>query len=419
MLPSGWLYDVLAEKAPSSTLWINPLHTADLEKLQLELDDYTGGTSSGKLDLGLRAFIPSKSCYFSEEEWKKEISSSFVFKSDRFFNPYSPDLGSSRNLIFKDGCWKGVGRNQAATRLDYRHASGIMSHLDVVIEVIFSEVLSKYAPLLNVPVYGAFTFDDQPSSYIIRSSDSIRCSQIPGILEEEDRLLFISYITNKLGVPVSECMLKIMNNLATLLKTGVFHLSPTPDNITIDGRLLDHQSIEWIEGIKTSPIFCQVFLKSPQFKVNEHTKWQEVFNQEITDIGTPINFLSSKYHSLRKAFNILRIPSASWGNLTSHLSIITGLPEVFFKFGKENSKDKISWFKEHLDNAERDGQRIYIYQKDASICLSVGHSIQSELPNILSKLLQVSLKGETSADYQLLNQRLSEVLNSVLKRYLL
>lgn len=178
IFPSTWYFPVPVKAAGSNVFWVNKKLLGVLNTLTenfyklFSLSDLVSN-----YNLGITSYLYTDS-FVSEESWEKYLQGVKILQSERFFNPYSPDIGSGRSAIFDCGAWKGIGRNHAASRIDYVHCHGGMSYLESLIEVSVDRLLNSIDPESHVPLLGAFCYKDQNSSFIIRSSDSIRCGQI-------------------------------------------------------------------------------------------------------------------------------------------------------------------------------------------------------------------------------------------------
>jgi hypothetical protein len=338
-LPETWFASVTAKKSTSTPLWLNSQKSFQeaLSFFNLIFD-----SSNKNIDLGIVSSSMTQPFYFTQEAWDAEISKLKYVKTDRFFYPYSPDLGSARNIIIGNYCWKGVGRNGTAVRKELSHASGYLGIKEAIVELYFDLLLKKISPEMRVPVVGVFLYKEFPSAFLVRSSLLLRCSQIPGYLRDADKLEIKRHISTCFdGAPEDQWLLIAVRRCAKLIRRGFYQTSSTRDNITIDGRILDNYSMDYLDSNDEQNITCQVFY-SPKFDVasvdTRNLEW--LLSDDIELISTPIKFLSSFYFCLMESYSILGIECPKWDEIVSLLIKDTSFPAEFFKFGPTFSDER-------------------------------------------------------------------------------
>lgn len=292
MLPPTFYFKVPIRPYSATPFWTNKEYSNQLEQTKAILNQD---------NLGIQITLHASS-FIKEQEWEKFKKSVSWFEAEKFFNPYSIDHGAGRNVIVGPSHYKGVGRNHAASRTDWLHSWGGMTITEGLSEIIFENILCHHDPAANVPIFGGFLYDENPHAFIIRCSDFIRCEQVVHNLKEEDKKSIIGHIQKSFKhLTQNEWHKNIVKRFISLMKKGIFHRSPTPQNITIDGRFLDQYSLAVYETPETFHIelFPQTSLDLPI---------EELLKLPISFIQTNIDFLYRQCIIIQEAFQRLDLP---------------------------------------------------------------------------------------------------------------
>jgi hypothetical protein len=400
--PDTWYITVPVVRTGSSLFWTNDEFLSQLAGLHEELSSEKAPSSTDKLELGLVTSLPTRP-FYTCEEWDTFTKSIRVLKTDRFFNPYSPDVGSGRNVILKHACWKGVGKNFASTRMDYRHTSGMMAPQEVITEVIFDYVMKIMASSLRVPIWAAGLYVDYPGAFIIRSSEIIRCAQVPGRLEDPERKICKEYLQVSLpGISESDWFMFIIERLAGFLAKGIFHTSATADNLTLDGRLVDNQSIEWIQSRQSPFLLCEVFFKNANRQLGEafaERAFEKIRPENISNISSQCIFLHHSHYALKCAFKAIGLNTIEWEDLVPGLAKQLQLPSLFFSLDKDLVPQKLDYLIAHIREVGSD-QVEYLNIEDRKILINSGKRMNKEIFKSADRLVQVAGAGAETKDFK-------------------
>jgi hypothetical protein len=321
LLPESWFVPVPVKKTPASHFWVNEGHKHELKEAA-ELLNHTLYSDKDNFlnELGIKTSIMSDP-FTSKVEWDEYQNKTITLWSERFFDPYCVDVGAGRNANLGPCQFKGIGRNNLAIRPDWLHSWGGMTIAETITEIVLEKLLSKNLSHLSVPVLGGFIYHYTDNAFIIRSSDFIRCHQLHPIMRKEDRDKIFSYMARKLCLDNSELWhRKILENFITLMKKGFYHQSPTLDNLTIDGRILDHYSLEWSPHENDMPFSCEITFDLPLPKdANETLIATYLKNRSIQKVVSNYDFLAQQFHVLARGFEHLELPTISTEEMITQL----------------------------------------------------------------------------------------------------
>ncbi len=417
LLPETWFIPIPVKTAKSNLFWTNTYYKKDLEELNLQLNILRNDKTSNELNLGIISSLPAEPFYDSQK-WKNYQNSIFYLHTDRFFNPYSPDLGSGRNALLGKACWKGVGRNFTATRVDNFHSSGMLSSSTALTEILFDYVLSKHRPDLRVPIWAAGVYQEQPSTFLVRSNQVIRCSQVPGFIKKEEREIFKQYLKEQIpGIAEKELFHYIMMRLTRSLAQGIYHISPTPDNITIDGRFIDNQSVEWIDFKNESFLSAQIYFKQENISSKERFfsgDYETIDVENISNISTQAYYIQGCHHALFDAFNSIGLTTISWEEIENEVAQIIKLPPFFFNLDKVHIPAKFEYLKAYFNQVKKyDKIEIEVFE-NKWIFINSGSRMNNKTHELFKKMLIIS---RLTNKEHLQPQDLSDLLTRVLSAY--
>ena len=404
LFPESWYLPVPVKPTASKNIWINQRFHNEILTLKAEFDLFFSNKNkmtNDDLDFGIISALNQDSFIRNETEWLQYYNSVSYLKTERFFDPYNPDLGSSRGVIFKKGQWKGVGRNHASIRKTYQHNTGFMSYAETLYETIIDRVMEKYLPPNNfVPIYGVFTFVDYPSSYLLRSSNYIRCSQIPNSIRKEEILKVRKHLANKLSSNdinfwFKEAMLKTI----TSMSMGIFQTSTTGDNLTLDGACLDNGSIDWILPINGKFFFTTITLNETSKRMisqGDILDWKLIFSHQINEIETCYDYLLKSFNNLKDSYTNLKIPTVEWCYFKTIIKKLFSLPNDLDSDSFTTVlEEKLYLVKKFLEVEEKNGAKIFITPlRSGDYLISIGRSMHAELITLLNKLLSLATKND-------------------------
>jgi hypothetical protein len=202
---------------------------------------------SGPLEhIFLNAVIDSRDFIQDQEQFydfykDKLICIAEIFKG----NSERSNYGAGRNILLKDLELKGVGRNNSASRLDYQHAWGGMYLLEAIFEFFLSNLLN----------YSTHLGSERAIAIGVTSETEVLNSDTPAILVRQRSSPRVSMCNKHFIAQSSKAYLErffsdpyffenqILQYL-TLNFNGFFHKSMILENATLNGKIIDCNSIE-------------------------------------------------------------------------------------------------------------------------------------------------------------------------------
>jgi hypothetical protein len=381
ILPDCWFVEVPIKKMRATPFWINQEFEEDLRLGNKLLNGH-----EGPLDLGI-VTDNSADPFMTLESWSQHNKKTYL-KTEKFFNPYSVDIGSGRNAILGPLHYKGIGRNFAACRRDYVHSWGGMHHYEVLAEIFFERNLNSVMPEASVPLLGGFLYEDLDQSFLIRSSKFIRCEQLEVKLEAEEKNKVRDYLLS-LFPNLEMIHQEVASRHIRLYQSGIYHRSPTMGNITVDGRLLDHYSLEifrpcpqlkeglsfeihFVEPIET-PLgpneLREHFLNSPYLKINHS---MDYLIRQIAIVAHSLEGLDIKHLGFHETIDLVKSHFPLWCKYLVDMELrIAKYPELF---------------RELLDSSEQ----IHLRQtKYGTVVFQVGQFLSHQCIPLIHHLLKV------------------------------
>ena len=415
-LPETWYIPVPVVLSEASFFWKNPHQKLDLERVYGKLASlFRLDRDQGQL-FGFETCLPTKS-FYDKDDWDRFMGSVVFLKTDRFFDAYSPDLGSGRNVIFEDACWKGVGRNFAATRTDFSHTSGQLDVPDSLREIVIDRKLSGAANDIRVPLWGAGVYQKRGSAFIIRSASAIRCSQVPGHMEKAEKDVFLNYLKQSLpGLSENDWFVFLIRRLTRHLAHGIYSISATKDNITLDGRLLDNQSIEWVQFSHRAFLNAEFFFKDELVERSQGDAelfLSRVDVDDISNISTQVKSIQHCHMAIAAAFRALGLPWTEWGDLVPELARMLDMPEFLFTLEKNVIGEKLDYIKSFVRQASLvDPLEIEMYGA-RKVVFNTGRRLNKDIYRIGAKLCAVAM----SSGSQVTSEDFSQILQLILLKY--
>jgi hypothetical protein len=391
-LPESWYVFVPTKMTPSLVVWENPQSQKELQDIRLLLNSQ---------DLGLvTALYPHP--FVEYQEWESFKESVQFYPSERFFSPYSQDTGAGRNVIVGPGQYKGVGRNQLATRVDWLHCWGGMSVSEALSELIMERALEAKFPQASVPLLGLYLYEHYPHAFLIRSSDTIRCSQVVANLREEEKKSIFNYLKRHLPPELlaSQWHQFICERFIKLYQAGFYHESPTLENITVDGRVLDHYSFQWCAPIEDKGHFFAEF----KLHDDENTPNKE----NLKSVISSMEFLAMQCLSVGESFEHLGIENLNKEEIISLLK--THLPQHHGFLG--NQLQVMRYVNEHLEEFLKDRDYELIKVDKATYHLYLGQRQRLRVASSTQHLVSFLAKGHDPKNIA----DLKKILESVSKK---
>jgi len=183
------------------------------------------------------------------DEW--HTSADLNLLTERSYGPPEVTIGSSRHVILKDVHLKGIGRNLLAISGSRFHSTGEFLFRDALQSLIIEKILTNRSSVKPLLTLGLLLPTDQdiskaPRVVQIRECDSFRLSQLhPAYLSRHDQKVAKFSLENYFKTnDAQDIFRQITSHLIDSFFKGIFHTSISPENLLLNGRWLDCESIE-------------------------------------------------------------------------------------------------------------------------------------------------------------------------------
>jgi hypothetical protein len=233
--------------------------------------------------------------------------------AERFYGRPYVNLGSSRHALAWDMQLKGVGFNQLCLNGDFHHRWGGFIVRDALKAFLSDIVASKRTKLGTLHTAAAFIYHDHalgkiPLALQLRDAQSYRLAQVhPDFTPQQDKEVVRQHLCRYFHTQDPELMLQtICEHYTHAVAQGIHFRSISFDNLTVDGRFLDCESIDFTTDHRPVPRF--VILIVP----NQHV------NRSLAD--------------LRLAEALQQFPDSYFGDsLVHHIYNLTYLTEYIYR----------------------------------------------------------------------------------------
>lgn len=234
--------------------------------------------------LGLRSIGAQGDSFLDwkkSDSWKKTADLSLM--TERFLYPFNSNIGAGRHVLLKNIHLKGIGRNSLSIQEEFSHSWGGMMIKDALKSILIDQYAQKRSSLGTLKIFGAFIYDQLqtngvPYCVLVRDSKSYRLAQLNPMflsLEEKEKIKVFLYDHFKSTDP-SVMLFKIVDHYIHSYRSGIKYKSISPDNLLIDGRWIDTESIdlnldgsahdEWISLKTTDHLQDDQFEREMPFK---------------------------------------------------------------------------------------------------------------------------------------------------------
>lgn len=256
-----------------------------------ELLHFLGVASKGNL----------ASPFVSLKEWNEWIDKSDLnLLTEKFYHPPSYLLaGAGRHALTPNAHLKGIGRNILSTGEDYSHSWGGLLVRDALKGYLTGLYVSERTLLPQMANFGLFLYsqtddDGVPLVLQIRDSSTFRLSQTySACLLEEEKEVIRSHLVHFFKTSDPSHMLdRIIEHYVHAYSVGVKHKSLAPDNLLIDGRWIDTESLDFNLDGEAFDEWVTVGVVGKEFDLNV------VKNSSMLDMQEDFIFLDSWVHQL-------------------------------------------------------------------------------------------------------------------------
>lgn len=251
--------------------------------------------------LGLQAVHFTGSTFLSKEDFdQRERSADLVLPSEKFFSKPFISMGSSRHALAGNFQLKGIGRNSLCLDEDYYHSWGGWIFRDALKAFVADRLATGKSELGSLKLLGMFLYKDVPKGFPplvlgIREADSYRLCQLEESFITKNEISTVQEFLEKRfpGLRPQEILASIFRNYLNAFLRGVIHRSPNKDNLLIDGRWIDSESLDCTLGDRPMYPFFRVFVK-------DKISFGEGFQKQLKELQLKnVHFYDSWVHHLR------------------------------------------------------------------------------------------------------------------------
>ncbi len=240
--------------------------------------------------------------------------------------PQHIGMGSSRHVLGVNYQLKGIGKNSLAHDEDYYHSWGGMVCRDGLAVILSDHAIEKRTKLGCMKTDAVFRYAKEqlkntPLVLSLRKNNTFRLSQIVDHFISHDEKKFVR--KHLFSIFKTEgahnIFAKIVENYVHAASVGVFHRSVTQENLTIDGRFIDTESIDYTKDSKAIPFYISVGLKKDTHSYGPKIKLvsdKALRNNEIFFYGSWIHDLLLISEMTSKSFKAIFNEDFEYEDLT-------------------------------------------------------------------------------------------------------
>lgn len=280
---------------------INPdsfLDTLELLKLDeiKEKKEYSSDEITSLI--GLRSHNYFTNTFRTKEDFLKQYQSSDnILPTEKFPSSIATSVGSGRHALTHNLQFKGIGTNNLSTQLDFSHSWGGYLPIDGLKALIADEICAKRSKMPALKTVGLFMYDDTelPSKQILalRENNDYRTSTFwRDIINDQLRKIGREHLERIHNSDKQDDLNNlIFDNYIQAYSNGVIHRTPVADNLTISGKWIDTESIDFSIEAKKLETYFFIFIKD---KVENDI---QTFS-DIKDLHKDIYITGSSVHDL-------------------------------------------------------------------------------------------------------------------------
>lgn len=252
--------------------------------------------------LGLRTLLPISNPFLDYTEFNKyKEETDCLLLTERNLLPQLIGKGSSRHALGIHYQFKGIGRNYLAHGEDYYHSWGGYVSRDALRALLCDKVVSQRTMLGCLKTQALFKYeetfiDKTPLVLALRECDSYRLSQInPLFLSPTEKNICLNSLYERFKTKDLEKILtQVIRHYVHAFSNGVVHRSIGQENLTLDGRFIDTDSIEFNESGDCCPFYIKLSVLGNDQKVLKKNSALK----ELIKVGDQVRFNRTWLHDL-------------------------------------------------------------------------------------------------------------------------
>lgn len=270
----------------------------DIDNKDLSLDDAIRLLTLKSVPLPSVSFI-------SKEDYSTMMNKiEYIGFTERSYSSLSSFLGSSRHVLLKTLQLKGIGVNDLLNRANYYHSWGGYPFRDSLKAIMCNCIINDRTSLGAVDIFGVILYREQyikdlPLVILLRDCDTYRLSQISkDYTSNSDMIKLQDFINQKFNHMTPEGILEIIvKNYVDAFLYGIRHKSINRENLLIDGRFIDTESVVFTPKRTPYPYFSTIYIPK---QYSESLIGKPL--KEVLGIGDPFLLSTSFLHDLRLAY---------------------------------------------------------------------------------------------------------------------
>lgn len=238
-----------------------------------------------------------------DDYFKFRDSTKLALLTEKFYGQPYISLGSSRHCLLKDAHLKGVGFNALAITDDFHHRWGGFIARDALKSILTDIIVQKRTKLGSAPILANFIYRNQTLGTIkqclqLRDASSFRLAQVhPDFCSLNEKKLVKDYLFKNFKTQnLQEILTKIIEHYIHSFSVGIYYRSPSFDNLLVDGRFIDCESIDFTLDKRPVPRFVMVAVKG---RLDDETIKDLNFS-DATHFFSELSFIDSSLHYLWK-----------------------------------------------------------------------------------------------------------------------
>jgi hypothetical protein len=216
--------------------------------------------------LGIVATSTALNAFISPEEYEARLGDSELsLLTEKFMFPIVDSAGAGRHVLLKTAQLKSIGRNALCINEDYFHSWGGQMIQDAIKSYVSALYIDQRCKIPSLKIHALCLYDKivtggVQSVLVVRDARTFRLSQLfPHTLNENEKETVRKHLENffieKSPIQMIE---SIIDNYVHAYSVGVRYEGISPDNLLIDGRWIDTESVNILPEKQSHDTWIQV-----------------------------------------------------------------------------------------------------------------------------------------------------------------
>jgi len=248
--------------------------------------------------LGIKSKGFESKAFISRDDYNDLFKNSTnVLLTEKFLSSSTVSTGSGRHALLGDLQVKGIGRNSLSNQIDYSHSWGGMLPIDCLKAIISDQIILQRCHFPPMQTIATFLYKKNPFNFkqaiSFREADTFRaCIFWDDVINNELRSIGTKHLESVFGNKNPNTILtEIFENYIHAFSKGVVHRTPTVDNLTVDGRWIDTESIDFKVKPEEHYKYINIFVHGKELPSVKNLRELYQLNQKIQFMGSWIHDL--------------------------------------------------------------------------------------------------------------------------------